>query len=422
MRQSVRVIILNMDEAVATDLKSVLLSIDGVSVVAELEEPALLGQVLDQNPAEVLVAHLDPNAAEIMEIIAPIIEARKEKIASIGMTENRDAEIVMRAMRAGMREFLWKPFPPEQLGEILLRIAGDGSAGSRKVGRLISVVGTCGGVGATMLATNMAVELLDDGTGKIASSTQPIERAGAFRVAVVDLDTRMGQVALQLDAQVTYTLADLCENPEAIDKNIIDRAMWKHPCGVHVLSRPTDFSQAERLHPAQIAAVLSALQEHYDYIFVDLSTRFDATAHTVFDRCDTNFIVSQMLVPSIRNTVRMLRELSQRGYPMDRVKLIANRVGRESGLLEVDEVETTLKRKFDNQLPDEWKTCATSVNMGVPLAAHAPKSKLRNAVRSIALSLCGRGQAAPSAADSKAASGAKRSVFSFLSGARAATS
>lgn len=422
MQQNLRVIILNMDEEVSKDLRSVLLSIQGISVVAEIEEPALLSEVLERNPAEVLVAHLDPAPAEIMAVIGPVVETYKDRIACIGMTEDRDAELVMRAMRSGMREFLWKPFPPEQLGEILQRLAGDAKSTTRKVGRLISVVGTCGGVGGTMLATNTAVELVDDGSGKIAGATQLVERTGAPRVAVVDLDTRMGQVALHLDAQVTYTLADLCENPEAIDLNIIERAMWKHPSGVHVLSRPADFSQAERLHPAQIASVLSALQEHYDYIFADLSTRFDPTANAVFDRCDVNFIVCQLLVPSIRNADRMLRELMQRGYPMDRIRMVANRIGRESGLLEVEEVESTLKRKFDYRLPDEWSTCAKSVNMGMPLAAQAPKSKLRVAIRSIAQALSGAKAAHPEAEAEKPSAQARRGgLLSFLAGARTAS-
>ncbi len=44
-------------------------------------------------------------------------------------------------MRAGMREFLWKPFPPEQLSEILVRVAGEASVAGRRLGRLVPVIG-----------------------------------------------------------------------------------------------------------------------------------------------------------------------------------------------------------------------------------------------------------------------------------------
>lgn len=275
--QGIRVIVVNTDEEVASDLRAVLLSVDGVRIVAEVNEPALLAQALSRMPAEVLLVHLDPNPAGMMDVVAPLIEAYKGQFAAIAMTESRDAELVMRAMRVGMKEFLWKPFPPEQLGEILQRVAREATGDGRRLGRLIVVVGTSGGVGATQLATNVAVELaqLENWEAAPNPGTRP-------RVALVDMDFRFGQVAMQLDAQPTYTVAELCETPEQIDLQMIDRAMFKHGTGVHVLARPADLAQAERISAGQAAGVLAALQEHYDFVVVDLPARFDPTALRVF--------------------------------------------------------------------------------------------------------------------------------------------
>lgn len=230
MSQGIRVIVVNTDEQVGTDLRAVLLSIDGVRIVAEVEEPALLAQALSQSPAEVLLVHLDPNPAGIMDVVTPLIEAYKDQIAAIAMTEDRDAQLVMRAMRAGMKEFLWKPFPAEQLAETLRRVAREATGDGRRLGRLISVVGTTGGAGATQLTVNLAVELaqLERWRGAASPGTRP-------RVAAVDMDYRFGQLAMQLDAQPTYTLGELCETPEQIDMQMIERAMFKHDAGVHVL-------------------------------------------------------------------------------------------------------------------------------------------------------------------------------------------
>ena len=229
MSSTVRVIVVNADEQTAPELRAHLLSIDGLKIVAEVEEPAFLEQVLRQFPAELLLVHLDPNPQAMMDVVAPVLERRDTGPVAIGMTEDRDADLVVRAMRAGMREFLWKPFPPEQLNEILERVAAESPQGSRRIGRLVPVVATCGGVGATSIATNLSVELsqLDDWRGP---------NTGRPRVAVVDLDFRFGQVALFLDAQPTYTIAELCETPEQLDAQMIDRAMAKHPTGVHVLA------------------------------------------------------------------------------------------------------------------------------------------------------------------------------------------
>jgi pilus assembly protein CpaE len=405
----IRVIVVNTDEQVAPDLRAVLLSIDGVRIVAEIDEPALLSQALGQLPAEVLLVHLDPNPAGMMDVVAPLIEAHKGHLAAIAMTEDRDAELVMRAMRTGMKEFLWKPFPAEQLAETLRRVAQETSGDGRRLGRLISVVGTTGGAGATQLAVNLAVELaqLERWRGAPAPGRRP-------SLAVVDMDLRFGQVAMQLDAQPNYTLGELCETPDQIDTQMIERAMFKHATGVHVLARPGDLSQAERINAGQAAGVLSALQEHYDFVVVDLPARFDSSARAVFDMSEAYLLVLQLLVPSVRNADRILRELANTGYAPERVRLVCNRHGRESGYLEQADVEATLKRQIEFLVPDEWKASAAAVNMGAPLLTIGPRTRLRQAYRNIAMILAGDGEESRPVAEREAGDGSKKGLFSFL--------
>jgi pilus assembly protein CpaE len=406
--RTVRVIVVNADEEVAPELRAALLGVAGVRIVAEIDEPALLPQALDQFPAEVLLVHLDPQPAAMMDVVAPLLETRKDRLAAIGITEDRDADLVVRAMRAGMREFLWKPLPPEQLGEILQRVGSEACTDGRRLGRLFVVVGTCGGVGATTLATNLAVELaqIEGWVG----APNPVARP---RVALVDLDFRFGQAAIQLDAQPAYTIAELCESPERIDPQMIERAMFKHPSGVHLLARPADFAQAEQISAAQAAGVLATLQEHYDFVVVDMPMRFDSSARAVFDMADTYLLVLQLLVPSVRNADRILQALDQSGYASERIRLVCNRFGRESGYLETADVEATLRRKLSLLLPDDWKASSTAVNMGAPLLSHAPKAKLRLAYREIAWALALGAEAADGSGDEGAGS-SRKGLFSFL--------
>lgn len=433
MSGSIRVIVVNTEEGVAADLRAVLLAVRGVRIVAEIEEPALLAQTLSQLSAEVLLVHLDPNPAAMMDIVAPLIQTYKGQLAAIAMTENRDAELVVRAMRAGMREFLWKPFPPEQLSEILERVGRELPGGGRPLGRLIVVVGTSGGVGATQLATNLAVELAQvehwdgptrhrpaPGQGQAASTAETVPQTSGLRpaqrprVAVVDLDFRFGQVAMQFDAQPTYTIAELCETPEQTDWPMIERAMFKHSTGVHVLARPADLAQAERIAARQAAGVLAALQEHYDFVVVDLPARLDGSARAVFDMTDTCLLVLQLLVPSVRNADRILHELRNTGLPAQRVRLVCNRAGRESGYLEQADVEATLKHRIDFRLPDEWKSSAAAVNMGAPLLTIGPRSKLRHAYRHLALTLAARDEQPEESDPPQASEASRKGLLAFF--------
>jgi pilus assembly protein CpaE len=409
LSKPVRVIIVNADEQAAPELRALLLAVEGVKIVAEVDEPLLLAQAIAQFPAEVLLVHLDPAPARLMDVVAPLVTEHKDHLASIGMTEDRDAELVMRAMRAGMRELLWKPFPPEQLAEILRRVGREAVTDSRRAGHLIPIVGCCGGVGATIIATNLAVELAQletwaDGSGKP-------------RVAVVDLDFRFGQVAMFLDAQPTYTIAELCETPEHIEAQMIERVMVKHASGVHVLAHPVDLEQAERISAAQCAGVLASLLEHYDFVVVDGPVRFDPAARAVFDMTDLFLLVIQLLVPPVRNADRLLNELRRGGYNLDNVRLVCNRYGRESGYLEPGDVETTLNRKLQWLLPEDWKTASTAVNVGAPLLDCAPKSRLRAAIQQMAQEIANRAQeTVPGVADRTTGEPQKKGLFAIFGG------
>ncbi|MCH7870159.1 MAG: response regulator [Planctomycetes bacterium] len=409
MSSAIRVIVGNTDEGAAAELRAFLLGIENVKIVAEVDEPAMLEHALKQFPAEVLLLHLDPNPEAVMAVAAPLVEQHKDSLAVIAMTEKRDAEMVVKAMRAGMREFLWKPFNPEQLTEIILRVGSESRARKSEAGstsgKLITVVGTVGGVGATTLATNLAVELAQLEGGE--ANSRPLKQ-----VAIVDLDFRFGQVATLLDAQPTYTIAELCESAEQIDADMVEKAMLKHPTGVHVLARPANFSQAQNITGAHCAGVLSVLQEHYQYVIVDGPSRFDGAARAVFDMADVNLLVLQLLVPSVRNTDRIMQEFKQTGYNMDRVKLVCNRCGRDAGYLEPSDVETILSRKIDWYIPDDWKTSSMAVNMGQPLLTHAPKSKLRQVYCQIATAIA-LGDAA--AAEQDGADSSKKGLLSFFS-------
>ena len=125
-----------------------------------------------------------------------------------------------------------------------------------------------------------------------------------------------------------------------------------------------------------------------------------------------NLLVIQLLVTSVRNVHRMLDELREGGYNLDRFHLICNRVGRESAHLELGHVEETLKRSIVHQIPDDWKTVSSAINMGEPLIEHAPKSKIRAAIRELAELIFDPDVGTPQAADK---SGLLSRIFSGTS-------
>lgn len=372
MAQSARVILFTSDEAAAPELRRQITALPRVKIVAELDEPSLLAQAVAQFPADVLIVDIDKATDVVLECVSQLTQAVAE-LSVFALSGNSQGDIVLRAMRSGIKEYLIKPLKPEELEQAIER-ASVGRSKGKEPGKLVSVMGSAGGVGATVLATNLAVEL-----NELVGDDD--------KVAIVDLDFRFGQVATMLDVHAQFTVADLCATPEQLDPDMIMKALVKHECGLYVLSRPHSFAQAEMITAAHCAAVMNGLQEICEYVVVDGPTRHDPGGRTILDQADHNLMILQLLVTSVRNTDRMLQELAAQGFNPDRISLVCNRPGRESAHLEISHVEQTLNRKIYATIPDDWKAVSNSINMGEPLSVEFGRTKVRQAIQQLAMML-----------------------------------
>jgi pilus assembly protein CpaE len=367
MGQNARFIIVNGDEHFGDGLRAILLNLKGAKIVAEIEEPAMLAQATEQFPADVLLVNLDPSPEAILPIVGDVAASHRE-LAVFVTSESTDGQLVIKAMRMGIREFLPKPIDESSLVEAVDRVAVARLETSAQ-GKLITVVGTSGGVGATMIATNLAVELAALATGD---------------VTVVDLDYRFGQVATFLDVDPRYTLSDLCGSPEALDPQVIGRALAQHASGVRVLCRPNHLAEADTITAAACMGVFSNLIQLNEYVVADGPGRFDVSGKSVLALADITLLVVQPLVPCVRNAQRIIDSMRETGYNLDRAKLICNRTGRGKGYLSVSDVTETLGLENYASLPDEWETASGAINLGEPLLSFGPKSKLRLTLQEIA--------------------------------------
>lgn len=367
MGSDLRFIVLNADEQFGSELRGLLLGFSGVKIIAEVDEPALLSQAARQFPADVVIVNLDPMPDVVLPLVAEVISATPQ-ITYFATSKLTDGPLILKVMRSGFREFLPKPIDAKALGEAIEKISTSRPAGAQQ-GRLITVMGSSGGVGSTTIAVNLAVELA-------ALSER--------RVALVDLDYRFGQVATLLDLDPVYTVADLCHSTEQLELQLIEKAFLKHTTGVHVLARPTSFSQADTITAASCVGLLTVLLQHCEYVVADGPSRLESNARAVLDISDVNLLVLQLLVPSVRNGLRMLESMRESGYGTERTKLLCNRVGRDSGNLNVEDVSDTLGQQVYATIPDDWPAISGAINLGEPLLTHCPKGRARQAIQKIA--------------------------------------
>ncbi len=368
MSAGVRVILYTTQQDYAVSLRQAVLGIKGVKIAAEVDDIILLAQAAERLNADIVMVDLDPRPDEVLPVAGALAMERAD-LDVFAISESTDGQLILSAMRSSLTEFLTKPIDIELLSVAFEKVASRKDA-AHIDGTLVTVIGSTGGVGATMLACNLAVELAD--------------LVGHDKVALVDLDYRFGQVATLLDVQPSYTIADLTESAEQLEKAVIESAMVQHGSGVHILARPNQFVQADMITAAHCVGVLTCLQEMYEYVVVDGPTRFDMGAKVVLDIADLNLILIQLLVTGVRNVHRIVDEMRTVGFNMERVKIISNRVGKESGIISPEYVKETVNHEIFFSLPDDWPSTSGSINMGVPLIQEYGKSRIRLAIRQLA--------------------------------------
>lgn len=364
---NVRVVTLNAQNDYARRLRGHLLSIPGVKVAAEVSDSAQFVSSAARFRADVIMVDLDPDPAKMLEQVSAIVQNNRE-CHVLAVSRQEDPRLILSCMRAGVRDFINKPIDHEKLIEAFDKVFAQKSE-SVNYGKIICVIGSAGGVGTSTIAINLACEFA---------------QISADKVALVDLDYDFGVVSSVLEVPGNFTIMDLCTNADRLEPAVVERALSKHASGVSVLPRPHDLGQAANISVESINAILSTLQETFQYVVVDGPLRYDGGLRQIVEHSDEVLLILNLSLSSVRSADRLMQQLIREGYNTERIKLIVNRVGKESGGILVEHVEQALNRQMSYQIAEDWKTATGSMNVGDPLVTYAPNSKLRLSLKELA--------------------------------------
>ena len=293
------------------------------------------------------------------------------------MSVQGEQEYLRRAMMAGAKNYLTKPFTGDELihaakdaftRDRKMRDALRGKAGEKKQGKVISIFSGKGGVGKTTLAVNLAVAL----------ASRP-----SAKVAIVDADIQFGDVALTLNVLPRSTMADVVAEKDHLDDNTLAAYMTVYSDQLHVLAAPLRPEQAESVSGKLVGAVLKQLRQSYDLILVDTASAFNEATIAALDAADEVLVLAALDLLTVKNTKLALEIMQSLGYADEKIMLVLNRSTPEGGI-EAKEVETTLKRTFATAIPTDGKTVVGALNKGIPFVLSHPAAAVSQQITSIA--------------------------------------
>jgi len=232
-----------------------------------------------------------------------------------------------------------------------------------KVPQVVTVFGAKGGTGKTTLSVNIAVQ---------------IARETKKRVVLVDLDLQFGDVAVYLNIQPRRTIAELVQERDNWDINLIDNYLISHNSGVKILAAPLRPEDADLILPEQVEKILTILRQNFDYIIIDSPPFFSDEVLTALDISNQILLVMSMDLPSVKNlklSLNLLDSLHHNG----KTKLVINRASKQFGI-DIRDVEHTIDFLTADEIPSDGQTVVSAANKGAPFVLSNPQTDASKAV------------------------------------------
>jgi pilus assembly protein CpaE len=340
-----------------------------------------VGLIRETQPHVVVISLEEPVARPLKSIEALTIAAPNTPVVVVSSLTDKD--YLRRAMVAGARDFLGHPLTHEELAKTITTIVEVDSKrralavdvlenGQR--GDLITVFSGKGGIGKSTLATNLAVSLA-------------IEAKQKQRVAIVDFDVQLGDVAIMLDVTPERTVADLVPMVDKLDPDLLRSFLHVHSSGAKVLCAPTRVEDGEALSADRVRRILDVMARTFDYVIVDLPRTFDDRVVTALDMASTVLLVTNYDVPCLKSTKVVLDTLRSWRYSEDKLKLVINHANRTNGF-GPGEAERALDYPVFWKVPSDFAV-ANASNHGKPFVQGQPTTKLAQNVSGLAATLMG---------------------------------
>jgi pilus assembly protein CpaE len=376
MSNVLRLAIVDPNDSKRESLKNMLLGMDMIWLEAECSRFEFFADVVAQTNPDIGLVALDDDPEKALQLVTRLSETSPD-CAVLVVSSSNDGNLILKALRAGAKEFLTQPLRIEDLLSALGRISERrfGRGENRPKGsQIIAVAGTIGGVGTTSLAVNLGCALA---------------RNERNSVALVDLDLCLGDADVFLDTIPDYTLVDVAQNVTRLDFTLLKRSLTKHSSGLYLLPRPVRLEDVSLITPDDLQRVIGLLKATFSHLVIDLSKSYTALDMIALEMATSVLLVIQLDLPCLRNVVRLMMSFGEMENMADKVKIVVNRAGLEQGQITLKKAEETIGKPIFWQLPNDYRTMIEVRNNGVPLYEQAPKAAITTAIQSLAQALCG---------------------------------
>jgi pilus assembly protein CpaE len=329
------------------------------------EVPRVLGDNYD-----VILVELDSDPEYALDLVETIC-ARGLATVMVYSAQT-DPGLLLRCMRAGAREFLTLPIDSGTLAEALVRVAvlrAGSRAPRKKDGRLLVFLGAKGGSGVTTLACNFATSLAKE---------------SGQRTLLIDFNLPLGDAAISLGIKAQYSISSAFQNASRLDVNFLSTLLVQHESGLFVLAAPGELAPTY-VSAEAIDKLLEVARQGFDYVVVDAGSRLDLQREHLFDESATIYLVTQVGIPELRNSHRLIALLSAAGSP--KLEIVINRYDPRSVEIDEEHITKALTRPARWKIPNNYAAVRRMQNTATLFTEN--DGQIAKVIQQMAYAVCG---------------------------------
>jgi pilus assembly protein CpaE len=277
--------------------------------------------------------------------------------------------LVRSLVRCGAHDVVPLPLNIEDLETSVAPVADEivsrRTAIDARCAKLVSVIKSVGGVGATALASQLALRFAHN-------------EVGCGREAcLIDLDVQFGDVAFQLGLRPKLSLLDLLEAGNRLDGSLLRATTTDHASGLKVIASPPEMMPLEGVSNEHLMAIVDLATREFGTVFVDLPTNWTNWSLSMVARSDLVLLVTELTVAGLNRAKRQLALFDSQDLGGLDVRVVVNRFDKaQTRTIRPADVREALGRDISYTVTNDFALMRAAIDRGVPISDIKRKSAI----------------------------------------------